>query len=184
MNRNVLAPGTRVLVRDAEWLIERVDVTSTRGRAIAVTGVSEIVGNREAIFLTEAEQSIEALGPAIKALKQPRQRILVADAVGLGKTLAAGILLSELIQRGRGQRILILAIKNMLNPTAIADPENYGPEDIKRLLIRRFKKDIQSQVQSAFKERSMRLMRTPVSSLGEQACDNLVGIKCDKTLMN
>ena len=52
MNKNVLAPGARVLIRDAEWLIRRVDVTSTGGRAIAVTGVSEIVGNRETIFLT------------------------------------------------------------------------------------------------------------------------------------
>lgn len=54
------------------------------------------------------------LDPAIQALKQPRTRILIADAVGLGKTLEAGILATELIQRGRGKRILVVTQKAML----------------------------------------------------------------------
>jgi superfamily II DNA or RNA helicase len=54
------------------------------------------------------------LDPALQALKQNRQRILIADAVGLGKTLEAGILMTELMLRGRGKRILVLTLKSMM----------------------------------------------------------------------
>ena len=54
------------------------------------------------------------LQPAYDALQKPRQRILIADAVGLGKTLECGILAAELIRRGRGRRILVVTTKAML----------------------------------------------------------------------
>lgn len=54
------------------------------------------------------------LEPAQMSLNRPKQRILIADAVGLGKTLEAGILMSELIARGKGQRILVVTVKSMM----------------------------------------------------------------------
>ncbi|WP_432559934.1 helicase-related protein [Granulicoccus sp. GXG6511] len=43
-----------------------------------------------------------------------RPRILLADAVGLGKTLEIGMILAELVRRGRGERILIVCPRHVL----------------------------------------------------------------------
>ncbi len=54
------------------------------------------------------------LRPAAQALENLRPRILIGDAVGLGKTLEIGILLSELIRRGSGERILVVTPRAVL----------------------------------------------------------------------
>lgn len=166
------APGMRIVVRDAEWIVRRADPSADGGYLIVCEGLSELVRGKEGRFLTSIENDpaigakpIEILDPAttklvedrssnyrgtllyiesllrqrvptdenihfghqaamdplpfqldptLTALKQPRQRILIADTVGLGKTLEAGILMSELMRRGKGKRILVLAVKSML----------------------------------------------------------------------
>ena len=246
------------------------------------------IGHRAAMDLMPYQ-----LDPAKLSLQRPRQRILIADTVGLGKTLEAGILMSELIARGKGKRILVVTVKsmmtqfqkemwnrftiplvrldssriqkiraslpsnynpffyydktiisidtlkrdveyrthlenaywdiivideaqnvaergdhqaqrsrlaqlladrsdtmimlsatphdgraksfaslmNMLDPTAIADPNNYTPDDIKGLCIRRFKKDVKDQVSGSFLERNITLERCHASAKEEYAYD-------------
>jgi superfamily II DNA or RNA helicase len=242
------------------------------------------------------------LEPARLALSQPRRRILIADAVGLGKTIECGVLLAELIKRGQGRRILVVTVKamltqfqkelwsrfalplvrldsaglqrvrrripsnhnpfhyydksiisidtlkqdgeyrthlenawwdvivideahnvaergsssgthslrsrtakllasrsdslvllsatphdgrresfaslmNMLNPTAIKDPKDYGPEDIDGLFIRRFKKDVAAQIAKSFPERVVRTPKTAASGAEEAAYARLAEVR-------
>ena len=348
--RTIPCPGARVVIRDTEWVIRRVDDSSDGGWQLTCDGVSPLVRGRTALFLTSLEGEVRVLDPAetelvgdlsprfaagllhiesqlraqvpnddrlyighrgamdlvpyqlepaLQALRQHRQRILIADSVGLGKTLEAGILVSELIQRGRGNRILVVTQKsmltqfqkefwnrftiplvrldsvglarvrsrippnhnpfyyydrsiisvdtlkgdleyrtylekaqwdiilidechnvadrgtgsqrarlakllasrsdtlimlsatphdgrarsfaslvNMLDPTSISDPDEYRAEDFrdKGLVIRRFKKDIQAQVGSAFKDRLVRCERHAASGTEEAAYEALLAI--------
>ena len=348
------APGMRTIIRDEEWMVKKIETNSLGNKALHCIGISPLVKDREAIFLTDLEeiqivnpaevnlipddspfykrtllylesqwrQQIPTdsnlhvghraamdlmpyqLDPAKLALKSTRQRILIADTVGLGKTLEAGILMSELIARGKGKRILVVTVKsmmtqfqkemwnrftiplvrldsskiqkiranlpsnynpffyydktivsidtlkrdveyrthlenaywdiivideaqnvaergdhqaqrsrlaklladrsdtmimlsatphdgraksfaslmNMLDPTAIADPENYTKEDIKGLCIRRFKKDVKDQVSGSFLERNITLERCHASVREEQSYDIFADMQLEMDL--
>jgi len=161
-----IASGELVVVRDEDWLVRSVRTTEQGETAVEVTGVSELVHDRDAVFYDSLDDIrrldpraaipvfdetpafrrsrlwLESvlrrspipvsdtriavghralldhmdyqLRPAQQALENLRPRILIGDAVGLGKTLEIGILLSELIRRGRGERILVVTPRAVL----------------------------------------------------------------------
>ena len=120
--QTLYAPGARVVIRDCEWIVRRADPSDDGGYILTVDGLSELVSGKSAKADDKIHLGHKAamdpvpyqLDPALQALKQNRQRILIADAVGLGKTLEAGILMTELMRRGRGKRILVLTLKSMM----------------------------------------------------------------------
>jgi hypothetical protein len=58
------APGARVVIRDEEWLVRRVDPSTDGGYLISCDGVSELVRGRSPQFLSKLEDEIVVLDPA------------------------------------------------------------------------------------------------------------------------
>ncbi len=91
-------PGQIVRVRNQTFLVQDVHPYSTP----------------EATFHKVTLESLEdhRLGTSLEVIWElevyPRVSLLLADDVGLGKTVEAGLILQELLARGRVRKILIL----------------------------------------------------------------------------
>ncbi len=68
-------------------------------------------GNDLIMSLARGRVAVEdyQLEPVVKSFAMKNPRMLIADDVGLGKTIEAGLILNELISRNMGERILIVA---------------------------------------------------------------------------
>src|SRR5207249_8773099 len=62
----------------------------------------------QAPFRSGIEIEDYQLDPVVRAIEMPRVNLLIADDVGLGKTIEAGLVLQELIIRHRARKILIV----------------------------------------------------------------------------
>lgn len=68
------------------------------------------------------------LQPAMAVLHGAGSRVLLADEVGLGKTVQAGIMLAELLARGRADRVLVLTPAGLRDQWAVELAERFGIE--------------------------------------------------------
>jgi superfamily II DNA or RNA helicase len=73
--------------------------------------LEQVLGPQDMVVAEPGRVRIEPyqLVPLMRALELPRPRLLLADGVGLGKTIEAGLIACELIARRRAHRVLIVA---------------------------------------------------------------------------
>src|SRR3954464_7207821 len=100
-------------VRPARFALPTGDQTATQDGASLLSEALRLSLRRGAgPFRSAARLGFEPrayqLVPLLMALRLPVVRLLIADDVGIGKTIEAGLILRELIDRGEASRFSIL----------------------------------------------------------------------------
>ncbi len=106
-----VAAGFRELIRkNRRDPLEHVRLRLAGERRRLVQGFDQLLSLDE-VNIARFDHQIET---ARRALNELRGQALLADEVGLGKTIEAGIILKELVVRGLARRVLILAPASLL----------------------------------------------------------------------
>jgi len=87
--------------------------------------------------------------PLLKFLDAPKHRLLIADEVGLGKTIEAGLILTELRARQTMQRILVVCPANLNEKWQLELKRRFG-EEFEILNAQRFLDFLQSYERSPY----------------------------------
>ena len=104
----------------------------------------------------------EAQNVASRGDKQAQRSKLAKLLAGRSDTM---IMLSATPHDGKARSFA--SLMNMLDPTAIANSDDYKADDIKGLFVRRFKKDIRDEVGGAFLERKVEMQKCQASPVEE-----------------
>lgn len=108
---DVLHPFETVTpVHDAAASDHPVSLAAWRTHHVAAL-LDQVFGPDALVAAQPGRLTIEPyqLVPLMRVLELPRPRLLLADDVGLGKTIQAGLIVAELIARRQAHRVLVLA---------------------------------------------------------------------------
>ena len=96
------------VVRQPSTVLQRVRTSRWRRAARALLARSGIYGVLQTASTADIDVMPHQLEPAVAVLRGEGCRVLIADDVGLGKTIQACLLIAELRARGLADRVVIL----------------------------------------------------------------------------
>jgi hypothetical protein len=107
--------GARVLLPESQSLgrpdrLDPPDIFAAWARALRWNVVT---ATRNDVFTSPFRAGVDLrdyqMVPLVRALDLPRANLFIADDVGLGKTIEAGLIIQELIRRGRVDKVLVIS---------------------------------------------------------------------------
>ena len=115
--------GLRKAINGKGWDDPKTFALRMRGEKLAaVSGFEELI----AADLAKVDQMPHQYSAAMKVLARMQGRAILADEVGLGKTIEAGLVLKELITRGMATRFLVVCPAPLREQWAEELDEKFG----------------------------------------------------------